>query len=192
MRKPVVVKHAFCGSKIPCFFLVLGSDGHTVYLVQSAQAVSGGVVFISSIYSHEFGVSTSRSTVAPVWWKNPVKRASLRPGGNQQMRVLVSCLLLFCLSVPALAGECVLKTTRTACPGKEKESFSKCNGQASCDEKVAADSEKDCADKAAKSCDNSRPSITKSKTVSATFDGKPVSGGKNVCATERPDYNKCE
>jgi hypothetical protein len=108
------------------------------------------------------------------------------------MRVLVSCLLLFCLSVPAFAGECVLKTTRTACPGKEKESFSKCNGQASCDEKVAADSEKDCAEKAAKSCDNSRPNITKSKTVSATFDGKPVSGGKNVCAAERPDYNKCE
>jgi hypothetical protein len=108
------------------------------------------------------------------------------------MRALVSCLLLFCLSVPAFAGECVLKTTRTACPGKEKESFSKCNGQASCDEKVGADSEKDCAEKAAKSCDNSRPSITKSKTVSATFDGKPVSGGKNVCAAERPDYNKCE
>jgi hypothetical protein len=108
------------------------------------------------------------------------------------MRVLVSCLLLFCLSVPAFAGECVLKTTRAACPGKEKESFSKCNGQASCDEKVAADSEKDCAEKAAKSCDNSRPNITKSKTVSATFDGNPVSGGKNVCAAERPDYNKCE
>jgi hypothetical protein len=28
--------------------------------------------------------------------------------------------------------------------------------------------------------------------VSATFDGKPVSSGKNVCAAERPDYNKCE
>jgi hypothetical protein len=108
------------------------------------------------------------------------------------MRALVSCLLLFCLSVPAFAGECVLKTTRTACPGKEKDSFAKCNGEASCDEKVAADSEKDCAEKAAKSCDNSRPNITKSKTVSATFDGKPVSGGKNVCAAERPDYNKCE
>jgi len=103
------------------------------------------------------------------------------------MRTLVSCLLLFCLSVPAFAGECVLKTTRTACPGKEKDSFAKCNGQASCDEKVAAD-----AEKAAKSCDNSRPTITKSKTVSATFEGKPVSGGKNVCAVERPDYNKCE
>jgi hypothetical protein len=126
------------------------------------------------------------------WWKNAVKPASLRAGGNRPMRVLVACLLLSCLSVPAFAGECVLKTTRTACPGKEKESFSKCNGTASCDEKVAADSEKECAEKAAKSCDNSRPAITKSKTVSASFDGKPVSGGKNVCAAERPDYNKCE
>jgi hypothetical protein len=108
------------------------------------------------------------------------------------MKSLVSCLLLLCLCIPAVAGECVLKTTRVACAGKEKESFSKCGGQASCDEKVAADSEKDCAEKAAKSCDNSRPAITKSKTVSASFDGKPVEGGKNVCATDRPDYNKCE
>jgi hypothetical protein len=108
------------------------------------------------------------------------------------MKSLVSCLLFLCLSVSAIAGECVLKTTRVACPGKEKESFSKCDGKASCDEKVAADSAKECAEKAAKSCDNSRPAITKSKTVSATFDGKPIEGGKNVCASERPDYNKCE
>ena len=108
------------------------------------------------------------------------------------MKCLVSSLLLLCLSVSAFAGECVLKTTRVACPGKEKESFSKCNGQASCDEKIAADSAKDCAEKAAKSCDNSRPAITKSKTVSASFDGKALEGGKNFCATERPDYNKCE
>jgi hypothetical protein len=108
------------------------------------------------------------------------------------MKFLVSCLLLSCLSVSAIAGECVLKTTRVACPAKEKESYSKCGGQASCDEKVVADSAKDCAEKAAKSCDNSRPNITKSKTVSATFDGKPIEGGKNVCASERPDYNKCE
>jgi hypothetical protein len=108
------------------------------------------------------------------------------------MKSLVSCLLLLTLCVPAVAGECVLKTTRAACPGKEKESYSKCNGQARCDEKVAAESEKECTEKAAKSCDNSRPNITKSKTVSATFDGKPVEGGKNVCAAVRPDYNKCE
>jgi hypothetical protein len=108
------------------------------------------------------------------------------------MKSLVSSLLLLCLSVPAIAGECVLKTTRVACPGKEKESYSKCGGQASCEEKVAADSAKDCAEKAAKSCDNSRPAITKSKTVSATFDGKALESGKSFCATERPDYNKCE
>ena len=108
------------------------------------------------------------------------------------MKSLASCLLVLFLSVSAIAGECVLKTTRTACPGKEKESYSKCNGQASCDEKVMADSAKECAEKAAKSCDNSRPAITKSKTVSATFDGKPVEGGKNFCASERPDFNKCE
>ena len=108
------------------------------------------------------------------------------------MKSLVSCLLLLCVSVPAIAGECVLKTTRVACAGKEKDAYSKCGGQASCDEKVVADSAKDCTEKAAKSCDNSRPNMIKSKAVSATFDGKPLEGGKNLCASDRPDYNKCE
>ena len=109
-----------------------------------------------------------------------------------EMKSLVSCLLLLALCVPAVAGECVLKTTRAACAGKEKDAYSKCGGQASCDEKVAVESEKECAEKAAKSCDNSRPNIIKSKAVSAAFDGKPVGGGKNFCAVDRPDYNKCE
>ena len=108
------------------------------------------------------------------------------------MKSVMSCLLLLFLCAPAIAGDCVLKTTRTACPGKEKESYSRCNGAASCDEKIPADSEKECTEKAIKSCENSRPAITKSKEVSATFDGKPVEGGKNFCAADRPDYNKCQ
>jgi hypothetical protein len=108
------------------------------------------------------------------------------------MKSLGFSLLLLCLCVPAIAGECVLKTTRTACPGKEKDSYAKCGGQASCDEKAPAGSEKECAEKAAKACDNSRPNVTKSKTVFATFDGKPVEGGKNFCASDRSDFNKCE
>jgi len=108
------------------------------------------------------------------------------------MKSVMSCLLLFFLYASAMAGECVLKTTRAACPGKEKESYAKCNGAASCDEKITADTAKECAEKAAKSCDNSRPAITKSKQVTATFDGKPVEGGKNFCAADRPDFNKCQ
>ena len=106
--------------------------------------------------------------------------------------IAASLFLLFCLSVSAMAGECAIKTTRTACPGKEKESFAKCNGQPSCDEKVAAASEKECAEKALAACANNRPTVNKSKKVEATFDGKPVEGGKNFCAADRPDYNKCE
>ena len=106
--------------------------------------------------------------------------------------VCTSLLMVVCLSISALAGDCVIKTTRVACPGKEKESFSKCNGQPSCDEKIAAASEKECAEKAAAACANNRPTINKSKQVEATFDGKPVEGGKNFCAVDRPDYNKCE
>ncbi len=108
------------------------------------------------------------------------------------MKSLFSAVLLLGLVLPALGGECVLKTTRAACPGKEKEAFSKCNGQATCEEKIAVDSEKDCAEKALKACEISRPGITKSKSISATFDGKPVDGGKNFCAADRPDFNKCE
>jgi len=108
------------------------------------------------------------------------------------MKSFWCCLVLCCLCIPALAGECVIKTTRTPCPGKEKESFAKCNGVASCDENVPADSEKDCAEKALKACDNNRPGINRSKAVSATFDGKPLEAGKNFCAADRPDYNKCE
>ena len=106
--------------------------------------------------------------------------------------ILASVLLVVSLAISAFAGECVIKTTRVACPGKEKESFSKCNGQPSCEEKVVAATEKECAEKAAAACANNRPTINKSKQVEATFDGKPVEGGKNFCAADRPDYNKCE
>ena len=108
------------------------------------------------------------------------------------MKSFLSVALLLVLALPALGGECVLKTTRAACPGKDKEAFSKCNGQATCEEKLTADSEKDCAEKALKACEINRPGITKSKSISATFDGKPVDGGKNFCAADRPDFNKCE
>jgi len=108
------------------------------------------------------------------------------------MKSVMSCVSLLFLCASAMAGDCVLKTTRTACPGKEKDAYSKCNGAASCDEQIQADSAKECAEKAIKSCDNSRPAMIKSKEVSAMFDGKPVEGGRNFCATDRADYNKCQ
>ena len=108
------------------------------------------------------------------------------------MKHLLCCCLLSCLCISAVAGDCVIKSTRNACPGKEKESFSKCGGQPTCDETVAAESATQCAEKALKACDIARPGVTKSKSVTATFDGKPLDGGKNFCAADRPDFNKCE
>ena len=88
----------------------------------------------------------------------------------------------------ASAGECIFHVTRTACPGQEKESFSKCNGTASCDEKKAAASASQCASKAKKEgCANSRLTVTKYKKVTAEYDGVAVEGGKDFCVGH-PDF----
>lgn len=98
----------------------------------------------------------------------------------------VAVLFLF-VSGAASAADCVLHVTRTACPGQEKESFSKCKGTASCDEKVLAVSASMCASKAKSGCSNSRLTITKYKKITADFDGAAIEGGKDFCAGH-PDY----
>jgi hypothetical protein len=96
-------------------------------------------------------------------------------------------LFLFASGI-ASAGECVLHVTRTACPGQEKVSFSKCNGAQSCDEKKSAASAAQCAAKAKKEgCANSRYEITKYKKVTAEYDGVAVDGGKDFCVGH-PDF----
>lgn len=87
----------------------------------------------------------------------------------------------------AYAGDCVLHVTRTACPGKEKESFSKCDGKPSCDQKIPVASASQCASKAKSNCANKRYDITKYKKVTASLDGAAVDGGKDFCAGH-PDY----
>ncbi|MFZ3229620.1 MAG: hypothetical protein WA160_05415 [Pseudobdellovibrio sp.] len=109
-------------------------------------------------------------------------------------------IFVLLLSINTYAGKCVFDVTRTACPGKEAESFAKCSGKkAQCiDDKEStgkdreATSEKDCAKKALKACENARTDITDSKIITATFDGKPVEAGKNFCAADRPDFKKCK
>ena len=86
-----------------------------------------------------------------------------------------------------LAGECMLQVTRTACPGKETESFSKCDGKASCNESVPAASAGQCTLKAKSACSNKRLDVTKYKKVTATYDGTAVDGGKDFC-TGHPDF----
>ncbi len=99
----------------------------------------------------------------------------------------------FLLSFSAAAqAACVVHYNRTACPGKEAESYSKCSGKKECDkEESAAVSLKACEQAAAAACPNSRLTITKSKVITAKFNGKALRGGANFCASNRPDFNKC-
>lgn len=98
--------------------------------------------------------------------------------------VLVAALTL---SGVASADDCVLQITRTACPGKEAESYAKCTGKPSCTETKPAANAAQCATKAKEGCANSRRDVTKSKKITALFGGKPVEGGKDFCAGH-PDY----
>jgi hypothetical protein len=100
--------------------------------------------------------------------------------------VLAAAVLALAMG-SAIAGECVLQLTRTACPGKEKESFSKCDGKASCNQTVPAASSSQCALKAKSGCENKRYDITKYKKVTATYDGAAVDGGKDYCVGH-PDF----
>ena len=100
---------------------------------------------------------------------------------------LYAAVLFSLLMGSALAGECVLQVTRNACPGQEKESFSKCDGKANCAENVPAASASQCALKAKSSCANKRAEITKYKKISATYDGAAVEGGKDFCVGH-PDF----
>ena len=106
-------------------------------------------------------------------------------------------------SLPVSAGDCVIHYVRTACKGKEAESFKKCDGQAACDKTKPANSAQECAAAALKSCDNDRLDITKYKAITAAYDGqalvggfdaggKPDPAGSNFCAADRPDLNKCD
>lgn len=110
------------------------------------------------------------------------------------MKIQTIVLGAFCflsLSQVAQAG-CVIHYNRTACPSQEVVSYSKCNGTKECDkEDSAAVSLKACEQAAAAACANTRLTITKSKVITATFNGKALRGGSNFCASNRPDFNQC-
>ena len=104
--------------------------------------------------------------------------------------IRTSAVLLFMAAAStAVAGECAIEYIRTACPGQEAESFSKCGGKQSCMTPESVGSTQDCQAAALKACANDRLSITKSKVIHAKFDGKAVmsaSGKDDFCA----DYEK--
>jgi hypothetical protein len=94
-------------------------------------------------------------------------------------------------------GECGVVYTRTACPGKETESFAKCDGQPSCIRYVAAASAQACQAAALKACENDRLDITQSKMVVASYKGTPLkspTGKDDYCvdyARRAAEYDKC-
>ena len=95
----------------------------------------------------------------------------------------------------ALAGVCEISVTRVSCAGKEAEAYKKCDGKPSCVVKKKAETADECAKIASDECPNSRLDITKSKEISAKFGGAAVKGkdGKEqLCAADRPDFNKCK
>jgi uncharacterized protein (UPF0179 family) len=118
----------------------------------------------------------------------------IKRNGESQMKIrniALAALCLMALSETALAG-CTIHYNRTACPGKEKESYSKCNGTKECDkEDSSAVSLKACEQATAAACANTRLTITKSKIVTGKFNGTALRGGSNFCASNRPDFNKC-
>jgi hypothetical protein len=111
------------------------------------------------------------------------------------MKKISTIAAVFALSFAsnAYAGDCSVHYVRTACPGMEVESYSKCGGTKSCDKVEQTPSEAACVGAAKRACANTRLTITKSKVITATYDGKALKGpfGGSFCAAQRPDFNKC-
>jgi hypothetical protein len=101
------------------------------------------------------------------------------------------------LSSVASAGECGIEYNRTACPGKDAESFAKCDGKQTCVKTVAVDTAQACQAAAVKACANDRLDVTKSKVIRATFEGKKLasdSGKEDFCsdyANRAVEFDKC-
>lgn len=113
------------------------------------------------------------------------------------MRKSIVLAALFGMSLASNAYadmDCIVHYNRTACPGKETESYSKCGGSQQCDKNEDASTEAACIAKAKEACANSRLDITKSKRITARFNGKALKGpyGGSFCAPNRPDFNKCK
>ncbi|MDO9182485.1 MAG: hypothetical protein Q7U04_08750 [Bacteriovorax sp.] len=112
------------------------------------------------------------------------------------MNILLSAFLLT-LSFSAFS-KCEVNYDRTACKGKEAESYAKCDGKKTCTKIESAEDEMECKDAAYKACANSRIDITKSKTITAKWNGKEVvskTNKKNFCEDyEKKDaeFNKCQ
>jgi hypothetical protein len=95
-------------------------------------------------------------------------------------------------------AECEVSYTRTACKGMESESFSKCDGKSSCTKVELAEDDVECKSNARKACSNARTQVTKSKVVTAKWNGKELlskTGKSDFCESyDKKDleFNKCK
>jgi hypothetical protein len=110
---------------------------------------------------------------------------------------LFSAVVLMTLSLNAFS-KCEVSYDRTACTGKDTESYAKCEGKKTCTKVETAEDESECKEAAAKACANSRTDITKSKVITAKWNGKEVtskSGKKDFCEDydkKATEFNKCK
>ncbi len=109
---------------------------------------------------------------------------------------LITAAALFNFGL-AQAADCAVEYTRTACPGKEVESYAKCDGKKNCVKTEPADTAQACQASALRACANDRLDITQSKEIKASFDGKPIksaSGKDDFCsdyAKRDAEFNRC-
>ncbi len=104
------------------------------------------------------------------------------------MRKIIGTTLAVIMLIPASyaanAGECAVNYVRTACAGQEETSFKKCDGEKECTKLKTASSVEECRKVATESCSNSRLDITKSKVITAKFEGEAIqtaSGKDDFC-----------
>jgi hypothetical protein len=114
--------------------------------------------------------------------------------------VLTAAACLLALTGSAVAEDkaaCAITYTRIACPGQEAESYKKCDGKQSCTVNVEASSANQCIEAAVAACANDRTTITKSKKVTAKYQGKAVKpkGGKDDVCLSYPkrteEFDQC-
>jgi hypothetical protein len=112
--------------------------------------------------------------------------------------ILASAMTLLGADVASAEDKaCAITYTRAACPGQEAESYKKCDGKQSCTVSVEASSAEQCLEAATAACANDRPTITKSKKITAKYQGKAVKpkGGKDdVClayAKRAVEFDQC-
>lgn len=91
------------------------------------------------------------------------------------MKTFITVIALVMTAQAAVAGECALMISRTACPGKEAEALKPYDGKNPAKDTKKVDSEAACLAWAEKSAKIQRKGTLASKKVlSISFDGKDI------------------